>query len=100
MTRSFFTGFERKAFGTWIAAQERDLPSLPAQIRKRAGNHMKKNSKKTHFHFFAAVGCALTYAPFAHAATQTPLDCPGVIAVKGGLPAHSRMKLRYRLRAG
>jgi parallel beta-helix repeat protein len=45
---------------------------------------MKTTFKKTHFHFLAAVGCALAYAPFAHAATQTPLDCPGVIAVKGG----------------
>jgi hypothetical protein len=45
---------------------------------------MKTKFKKTHLHFLATVGCALAYAPFAQAATQTPLDCPGVIAVNGG----------------
>lgn len=45
---------------------------------------MKTKFKKSNFHLLAAVGCAMSYAPFAHAATQTPLDCPGVIAVTGG----------------
>ncbi|EGW20236.1 right-handed parallel beta-helix repeat-containing protein [Methylobacter tundripaludum] len=45
---------------------------------------MKTKYENTVFHFLATFGCLMLLVPFAHADTQTPLDCPGVIVVQGG----------------
>jgi hypothetical protein len=45
---------------------------------------MKTTYKNTILIFFATFMCLMLLVPFAHAVTRTPLDCPGVIAVRGG----------------
>jgi hypothetical protein len=45
---------------------------------------MKTHYKTIVFQFLAAVICVVTFMPLAHAVTNTPLDCPAVIAVPGG----------------
>jgi Right handed beta helix region len=45
---------------------------------------METKFKMTIFHFLATFGSVMLLTPFAHAATFTPLDCPGVVVVQGG----------------
>ncbi len=45
---------------------------------------METKYKTTLLKWLIAFGCGMILAPSAHALTNTPLDCPGVIAVQGG----------------
>jgi hypothetical protein len=79
--------------------QERDLPSLPALIRKQAGNYMKAKFKK-HTSIFGCRRLRLAVSTVRASRHPNSSELPESHRRQRRIPAHSGFKLRYRLRAG